>query len=197
MKKSNYSKNNHCDCGKLIQNDSKYCNSCSQLKIWNSGIRKNREIIQCGCIDCGKSLSKNAQYNGAKRCQTCAAKERVLQLDNVFCSPKFLDSNPNWNGGISFKPYTVEFTKELKESIRKRDNFSCQNCGTEEKHYHRNLDIHHIDYDKTNCRVNNLITLCQKCNIKANFNRSYWEHHFNAIIMARQAKGLVLSGCSL
>jgi hypothetical protein len=36
------------------------------------------------------------------------------------------------------------------------------------------LDIHHIDYDKNNLQENNLISLCQKCHGKTNFNREYW-----------------------
>ena len=53
---------------------------------------------------------------------------------------------------------------------------------TEEEHvivYGSNLHIHHIDYNKTNCNKNNLITLCVACNGKANFNRDYWLNFYN------------------
>ena len=66
----------------------------------------------------------------------------------------------------------------LKNIIKERDNFKCQNCGiTEIKHeikFKQKLHIHHIDYNKQNCKHSNLITTCQKCNSKANFNRDYW-----------------------
>jgi len=69
-----------------------------------------------------------------------------------------------------------------KESIRKRDNYICQNCSMiEEEHLiviGTNLHIHHIDYDKENCNENNLITLCNSCNVRANFNRDYWKNIF-------------------
>jgi len=48
---------------------------------------------------------------------------------------------------------------------------------TEEEHlivFGKVLTIHHIDYNKQNCKENNLITLCGSCNTRANFNRSYW-----------------------
>ena len=48
---------------------------------------------------------------------------------------------------------------------------------TEKKHkalYKRNLHIHHIDYDKLNCKPENLITLCHSCHAKSNYNRDYW-----------------------
>ncbi len=83
-----------------------------------------------------------------------------------------------WQGGISFLPYTKDFSNKLKESIRKRDNYECQNCGmTEEEHLvvlGRVLTVHHIDYDKQNCSKDNLITTCLSCNARANFNRDYW-----------------------
>ena len=80
--------------------------------------------------------------------------------------------NPNWRGGISFEPYSSDFNKNLKLKIRKRDNFTCQNCGKKGKL------VHHIDYDKKNCRENNLIVLCRSCNSKANFNRGFWRCFF-------------------
>jgi len=87
--------------------------------------------------------------------------------------------NPNWIDGRSFEPYTSEFNEQLKESIRKRDNHTCQNCSmTEEEHLTvvgQVLHIHHIDYNKINCQKENLITLCQSCNSRANFNRDYWK----------------------
>jgi len=48
---------------------------------------------------------------------------------------------------------------------------------TEEEHIivvGKVLSIHHIDYDKQNCKENNLITLCDSCNNRANSNRNYW-----------------------
>jgi len=40
------------------------------------------------------------------------------------------------------------------------------------------LHVHHIDYNKQNCKESNLITTCKSCNIKANKNRDYWEKFF-------------------
>ncbi len=33
-----------------------------------------------------------------------------------------------WLGGKSFEPYGVEFNRKLKEQIRERDNYRCQQC---------------------------------------------------------------------
>ena len=39
-------------------------------------------------------------------------------------------------------------------------------------------DVHHIDYDKFNNCVANLITLCRSCHAKTNFNRESWIEYF-------------------
>ena len=89
----------------------------------------------------------------------------------------------NWKGGKSFEKYTQYWTDDLKDSIRKRDNYICQECGIHQDELDMGqltkLDVHHIDYDKKNCNPNNLITLCRSCHIKTNYNRSYWVGYFN------------------
>ncbi|GAI03944.1 unnamed protein product, partial [marine sediment metagenome] len=59
---------------------------------------------------------------------------------------------------------------------RKRDGYICQVCGVSQGF--PALAIHHIDYNKHNNNPNNLITLCQSCNNKANHNRDYWTEYF-------------------
>ena len=80
--------------------------------------------------------------------------------------------NINWNGGSSFEPYSTDWTETLRRSIRERDNYICQLCSQ-----YGNV-IHHKDYDKKNCNPNNLITLCNHCNLKVNYNRDYWSNYF-------------------
>ena len=84
--------------------------------------------------------------------------------------------NRNWNNGKSFEPYTTDWNKTLKRSIRERDHYTCRECGALQED--RAFCIHHIDYDKKNCNPNNLITLCLHCHSKTNSNREYWEQHF-------------------
>ena len=89
------------------------------------------------------------------------------------------EGNPNWQGGLNKDGYSYRFNKQLKEKIRNRDNRICQCCGLKENNHIRGnkqikLTVHHIDYNKQNCKEDNLISLCNKCNIKANTNRDYW-----------------------
>lgn len=86
------------------------------------------------------------------------------------------ENNPNWRGGLSLEPYGPEFGDELKGEIKKRDNHTCQLCGVS-----KSLCVHHIDYDKKNNKSSNLITLCNRCNIKVNSNRSCWIKYFSGV----------------
>ena len=171
------------DCKKQLSSyGTKRCSSCH----WKWIHKNNKKIIinllknrkprksiykKYYCIDCKKQLAKNACYYNTKRCYSCA--HRIHTIGKL---------NPNWRGGLTKIGYSWKFNKQLKESIRKRDNYTCQKCRmTEEEHlivYGRNLEIHHIDYNKKNCKENNLITLCLGCNIRANYNRAYWTNFY-------------------
>jgi len=87
------------------------------------------------------------------------------------------ENSSHWQGGISFEPYCPKFNKQLKEAIRERDNGTCQLCGIKENG--KRLSVHHIHYDKENCKPD-LISLCNACNSKVNYNRDYWESYFIA-----------------
>ena len=87
-------------------------------------------------------------------------------------------NHPFWKGGTSFLPYPSDWTDDLKESIRKRDDYTCQLCGIHEDELSRTMDVHHIDYDKNNLDPKNLTTLCQSCHGKTNHNREYWTNFF-------------------
>lgn len=89
-----------------------------------------------------------------------------------------------WKGGISFEPYGIEFNRELRETIRKRDNYRCQECFRHQDELYSKsgrkykLMIHHIDYNKTNNNENNLISLCRNCHVQTNWNRDNWINYY-------------------
>lgn len=83
----------------------------------------------------------------------------------------------NWQGGKSFEEYGAEFDNSLKEQIRFRDNYKCQLCGCSQIENGKQLEIHHIDYNKKNNQYNNFIALCMKCHRKTNGKREYWKNY--------------------
>ncbi len=131
------------------------------------------------CITCGKKLSS---FN-CKHCMKCfhvfclSGKKRPLHSKRMKG-----ELNPSYIHGLSFSKYSLDFNDQLKESIRKRDNYECKNCGmTEEEHIIINgsvLSIHHIDYEKNNNVEENLISLCKQCHARTNFNRQHWKNVF-------------------
>lgn len=89
-------------------------------------------------------------------------------------------NSSSWKGGISFEPYSSEFTNQLKEYIRERDNYVCQLCGKKQRQNSNNkkLSVHHIDYNKQNCYPKNLISLCRVCHAEVNSDRKAWTRIF-------------------
>jgi hypothetical protein len=75
------------------------------------------------------------------------------------------ENNGNWKGGIGCLPYGFEFTRALKKAIRERDNNICQRCGKTPEQNKRTLQVHHIDHNKMNNDPQNLVTVCNTCNV--------------------------------
>jgi len=119
--------------------------------------------------------------------QTEEAKEKIRK--KAIARTEDPRNAPNWQGGISARPYCeIWLDKEFKESIRERDDRKCQNCGMTELENGRKLDLHHVDYVKTNCDPFNLITLCRGCNLKANKDRDYWQIFYQEVIERKYKK---------
>lgn len=104
-------------------------------------------------------------------------KENVL-WKNAKRNPRKGEKSHFWKGGISFEPYSVDWTDDLKESIRKRDDYTCQLCGIHQYEISERIHCHHIDYNKKNCNPENLVILCKSCHSKTNYNREYWLKYF-------------------
>lgn len=128
--------------------------------------------------NCGRTINAYTALYKTGLCQSCFAKERFSKPEN--CN--------NYIDGRSYLPYPPEFTVRLKEEIRKRDKYICQNeeCNmTEDEHlivYGCALHIHHIDYNKKHSTKYNLISLCNQCNVRANFNRDFWKKYYTKIM---------------
>jgi predicted HNH restriction endonuclease len=71
------------------------------------------------------------------------------------------DAHPNWRGGASKEKYPPEFSKRLREQVRKRDGYRCRICHAGAKGVAGR--VHHIDADKKNNKLSNLILLCKTC----------------------------------
>jgi len=66
-----------------------------------------------------------------------------------------------------YQNYPDKFNQRLREQVRKRDNRICQLCASTPD-TNKLLDVHHIDQNKDNCNMDNLISLCRSCHGKMN-----------------------------
>jgi hypothetical protein len=102
------------------------------------------------------------------------------------------DKNGSWNNGSSFLPYSTLWTKELREEVRRRDGYICMICKTLKAKGKNNIfHVHHIDYNKKNCDLINLITLCHTCHMKTHHKRDYWKQYFANLILKIQGNDIV------
>ena len=88
------------------------------------------------------------------------------------------ERNPNWYGGISKIKIKRRTTKELKDKIKKRDGYRCQQCFSFQDELVQPLIVHHIDFNKLNDNETNLITLCNPCHSQLNYDRESWIDYF-------------------
>ena len=99
---------------------------------------------------------------------------------SMYCGPLAA----NWRGGISAEPYCIVWIDPVfKDYIKERDGYKCQNPSCRKNS--TRLCIHHINYDKKDCIPKNLITLCTSCNSRANFDREFWQKHYEDIMERR------------
>ena len=121
---------------------------------------KQHELKHHLCIFCSvQCRAKNKEWKEER--------SKIL-IEKGSCAGK---RNGAWKGGIARLPYPYEFYK-AKKQVNKRDELKCGLCDKFGK------ETHHIDYNKKNNQLENLITLCPSCHSKTNFNREKWQQFF-------------------
>lgn len=148
-----------------------YCHEhvmISQSK-YNQSLKTNSNLF-CNSTCMGKWRSdnfvgENSPSFGLKRSDETKLKHSIARKG------KFLGPlNPAWKGGNS-GDYPITFY-DIRGMVRERDDHTCQMCGG------KAIDVHHIDYNKKNNNIDNLVTLCSSCHASTNFYRYFWESHF-------------------
>jgi hypothetical protein len=170
-------------CGKSFSNRNKAAKYCSK-QCGFGAITKYGSINCAGCHQLFKPSYEGRKFcsmkcrdlhkNETRSCDFCGGEFTVNKcvirrgrLAGRFCSAKCYSdfaagsANPNWRGGGSYTR-GADWV-QIRRSIRKRDNYTCQRCGKPEKS--RRHDVHHkipwrISQDNS---PENLITLCMNC----------------------------------
>jgi 5-methylcytosine-specific restriction endonuclease McrA len=133
--------------------------------------RGEKKTVEIVCKICGSSRTVWVSTLKRKRGKYCSHKcysmgRRGTQAWNKGKPHMRLEKHPNWRGGISQEDYGLRWNEKLKESIRKRDGYSCMMCSRPQSMFKRKLDVHHIDENKKNSVPENLISLCMSCHME-------------------------------
>jgi len=106
---------------------------------------KNLEMIQ--------KMRKGSKHSEESRMKMSKAKKGIYIKEKA----------GNWKGGIHDYPY--EFTEELKQIVRKKFDFECACCLVHQKELGISLSVHHINQNKKDNVIENLLPLCQGCHL--------------------------------
>lgn len=160
----------------IIKECYSYSDLCKKLNFYvnGTGMRKVKEIIEKYNLDISHfdyGLRKKIKYKRVyKICPTCSNKFETL-LDNrdekVTCSKSCANTyfrsgknNPNWrNDSNNYRKTCFEFNKK-----------ECIICGE-----NRIVEVHHLDGNRSNNDISNLIPLCPT-------HHSYWHSEYRYII---------------
>ena len=152
--------------------------------------------MKCKC-GCGQIVKKgntwvnghNAKMNSSEYMRRIAIKgnkERVIsdETRRKLSLCRMGEKSVKWKGGITYETYCSAWADaEYKESIKQRDGYKCLNPSCYKTS--TKLTLHHINYNKKDCRPINLITLCNSCNTGANSNRRWHKQWYKAILYRR------------
>ncbi len=145
--------------------------------VGKSRSEENKEKLRK--INSGES---NPNFGNPRRYYPSEKTKKLMSLRRSFYS----ENHPEWNvgsrngawkGGISGQHYEG-FSRTLKAFIHIRDRKMCRLCGSRD-----HLAVHHIDYNKKNPCIDNLIVLCSSCHSKTNFDRYLWQNKFENIML--------------
>lgn len=144
-------------------------------QLLSDSYQDNKAMLKYRCPVGHEHSISWLKWNQGRRCRECSYIKRGLN-----------NSGPNsnwWRGGISCEPYCQDWTKEYKEFIKERDGYSCLNPSCLKKD--DRLVVHHINYIKKDCSPRNLITVCNTCNLKANYDREWHTAWYQALMYRR------------
>jgi hypothetical protein len=173
------------------------CQNCG--KAWTTTRSESYRRGYLTCSDECRNLSIGKKHKGRIFSDETLAKMSASQRKKILTEDHrrkigLSISGPNnrfWKDGRSYEEdkYGGLFTEYLKETIRKRDNYTCQECGLSDNDilFH----VHHIDGIKTNNTESNLILLCASCHSKVHHTTDFEPRNRLIVSLVNQSSKLL------
>jgi len=180
-------------CKKNIRSWCKYCSK--KCEILN---RPKAKLLNKICLVCDSKFQVNLTCREKQHCsQKCfrqSLSERIspmkgkkhteearqkMSLARVGLYTK--EKSWNWKGGVSTENQLerVRFRRYIQKQVLKRDNYTCQFCGTRGGILHVDHIQSWADYVKLRFNMENCRTLCQWCHFKITYNKPFSEKSRN------------------
>ncbi|HPE06201.1 MAG TPA: NUMOD3 domain-containing DNA-binding protein [Smithellaceae bacterium] len=101
-----------------------------------------------------------------------------------------------WRGGVSFEPYCPKFNEHFKRRVRSYYNNQCVKCGKTKEKNGKELDVHHVNFDKQTCCKNGeeitdkkFVALCVSCHSYAS-NHPGWAIEYYTKLVDEKYNGI-------
>jgi 5-methylcytosine-specific restriction endonuclease McrA len=149
----------YCKIGFQVSKRTFNFNTKNNLKIYCSktcsDARKGSSVT-CNCATCGKEIKKQKSIiKRSKSTKVFCSRSCAVSYNNKL---KTGEKHPNYvNGDGSYRRLAFNSLSN-----------KCSDCGNEDE---RVLEVHHIDENRKNNNIENLVILCANCHkIRHNFN---------------------------
>jgi hypothetical protein len=121
----------------------KYCSQTCQYKGYRTG-----KFVKCDT--CGKEIYRTQKELNCSKSKKffCNKSHQTLWRNRIFIGPL----HPNWKGGENIEHKNLLVRNGIKSV--------CKICGCRDK---RVFAVHHLDRNKKNNSINNLVWLCHNC----------------------------------
>lgn len=145
---------------------------------WREGVSRSEEFKnRMSELMHGNSISEEsiekiketARKNGLYEKLSSKMKENNPMKKDAIAAKISGPNHYRWKGGASKNQYGSGWTPKKRDKVRKRDNNSCFFCGLPNTAHklmrpdNGSLPVHHMDGDKENNQIGNLLTTCFFC----------------------------------
>jgi len=132
------------------------------------GYNKSKVEIPLKSFVCSTGMSKDNVCKMIRKLTT----QRIIfvskKANRTHSTYKFNTTWPSWKTLLRQKAaLQSKIMYEIKAKIRQRDNHTCMLCGIVGNPLGHLFHVHHIDFNQTNNKNDNLITVCKKCHAKS------------------------------